>query len=599
MNIVEVDASMARVVRTAWLLFVMGLVSCTTGFAQSRKSDEQVKVDKVFSDFQKAGSPGCAVGVFRDGRVIYTKGYGLASVELNSPISPQTVFDIGSTSKQFTASSILLLEKEGKLSVNDDVRKYIPELPDYSKNGGGKITILNLLNHTSGLRDYLELLVFAGTNVDSVTTDEDALALVTRQRALNFAPGTEWAYSNTGYFLLSVIVKRVSHSTLREFASTNIFQPLGMTHTTFRDDHTMLIPHRALAYDPAEKGGYKLDVSYFEQLGDGAVHTSVEDLAKWDENFYSGQVGGKSFLEELQTPGELSNGKKLDYAKGLMIEESRGLHVVRHGGAWGGYRAELLRFPDQHFSVACLCNLANANPEKRADDVAEIYLSKLMKPKETPHPAAANEASSKEVALSPAELGAVAGMYRDEKSHNVARVSEKDGKPQIEIYGRTFGLRALSPTEFVLKNFPVEAKATFELGSDHAQGVMKLTGDEFIKADYQRVTEASPTNEELASYAGDYSSDELGVVYRLRVADGKLELVGIAEDTGIPHTGMAMPKILRPTILNEFQISDEGITIDFSKKDASDASGFELNAGRIRGITFVRTANLGDSAKRF
>src|SRR6202030_2543069 len=248
---------------------------------------------------------------------------------------------------------------------------------------GKKITILQLLNHTSGLRDYLTLMELAGINTDSVTTDEDALALIVRQRALNFAPGSEWLYSNTGFFLLSVIVKRVSGKTLREFAAENIFTPLGMAHTQYRDNHTSLIADRALAYDPNEKGdGYTLDVSYFEQTGDGAVHTSVEDLLKWDENFYSGTIGGKIFLAELQEHGRLNSGKVLDYAKGLNVAEYRGLHTVRHGGAWGGYRAELLRFPDQHFSVACLCNVGNAGPTRRARQVADIYLGSLMKPKE-------------------------------------------------------------------------------------------------------------------------------------------------------------------------------------------------------------------------
>src|SRR5437588_8843102 len=387
---------------------LIALFSTCAAAADAGKDQKSAQVDKVFADLQKHGSPGCALEIVRDAKVVYAKGYGLASVELNSLITPETVFDIGSTSKQFTASSILLLEKQGKLSVNDDVRKYIPELPDYSKNGGQKITILNLLNHTSGLRDYLGLLGMAGINGDNVTTDDDALALLTRQKNLNFTPGTDWRYSNTGFFLLSVIVKRVSKMTLREFASKNIFEPLGMNHTTFRDDHTMLIPHRALAYDPGDKSGYKLDVSYFEQLGDGAVHTSVEDLAKWDENFYSGQLGGKGFLREIQEQGKLSNGKTLQYAKGLFIANYRGLHTVRHGGAWGGYRAELLRFPEQHFSVACLCNLGNAHPGKRAEKVAEIYLGSLMKAK-PPAATSENPNAPTGITLSPAKMAALKG----------------------------------------------------------------------------------------------------------------------------------------------------------------------------------------------
>src|SRR5580698_2141555 len=365
-------------------------------------------VDEVFQDLTAAGSPGCALGIYRGGQIIYEKGYGLANIEENVPISPKSVFDIGSTSKQFTATSILLLEKAGKLSVEDDVHRYIPELPDYGK----KITILNLLNHTSGLRDYLTLFDIAGVHIDSVTTDEDALALIVRQKGLNFAPGSEYLYSNTGFFLLSVIVQRVSGKTLREFAAENIFSPLQMTHTQYRDDHRSLVPERAMAYDENEKkDGFTLNVSYFEQTGDGAVHTSVEDLLKWDENFYSGQVGGRDFLAELQEPGKLNSGKVLDYAKGLRIADYRGLHTVSHGGSWGGYRAELLRFPEQHFSVACLCNRGDANPTRRAHQVADIYLGIMMRPKEEKRAAERETAEKKEVSLSAEQLRAYAGDY--------------------------------------------------------------------------------------------------------------------------------------------------------------------------------------------
>src|SRR5882762_9896149 len=287
-------------------LLIFLLRSAGAGYAGTSDEKSAAAVDEVFGDLTKAGSPGCALGVYRDGKIVYAKGYGLANLEESAAITPGSVFDIGSTSKQFTAASILLLEQQGKLSVNDDVRKYIPELPDYGK----KITILHLLNHTSGLRDYLTLFELAGVNIDNVTTDDDALNLIVRQRALNFDPGSEWLYSNTGFFLLSIIVKRVSGKSLREFAAENIFSPLQMNATTYRDDHTQLVPNRALAYDPKEKAaGFSLDVSYFEQTGDGAVHTSVLDLLKWDENFYSAQIGGKELLAELQQPGELNNGK--------------------------------------------------------------------------------------------------------------------------------------------------------------------------------------------------------------------------------------------------------------------------------------------------
>jgi CubicO group peptidase (beta-lactamase class C family) len=387
-------------------------------------------VDEVFEDLTKPGSPGCALGVYRDGQILYQKGYGLANVEENVPITPKSVFDIGSTSKQFSASSILLLEKQGKISVNDDVRKYVAELPDY----GQKITILHLLNHTSGLRDYLVLFEMAGINIDSVTTDEDALALIARQKALNFTPGSEYLYSNSGFFLLSVIVKRVSGKTLKEFAAENIFTPLRMTHTQFRDEHRALIPERAMAYDQNEKkDGYVMNVSYFEQIGDGAVHTSVEDLLKWDENFYSAQIGGRDFLTEIQERGKLNNGKTISYAKGLMVTEYRGLKAVRHGGSWGGYRAELLRFPEQHFSVACLCNVGNANPSRRANLVADVYLASLMKPKTEKKDEDEGEKKATGNAAQPTaeQLKAYSGEYWSDELGVAYRIGVSDARLKI------------------------------------------------------------------------------------------------------------------------------------------------------------------------
>lgn len=459
-------------------LLVLGV--CGAARSKTAQDKATAAVDEVFADFTKPGAPGCAAAVYREGRIIYAKGYGLANIEEDVPITPQTVFDIGSTSKQFTAASILLLEKQGKLSINDDVRKYIPALPDY----GQKITILNLLNHTSGLRDYLVLMDLAGFDMDSVTTDEDALQLITRQKALNFAPGSEWLYSNTGFFLLSIIVKRVSGKTLREFAAENIFSPLGMTHTQYRYDHTALIANRAMAYDPKEiQDGYKLDVSYFEQTGDGAVHTSVEDLLKWDENFYSGQVGGQDFLAELEEPGKLNGGEVLDYAKGLFIGNYRGLRTVSHGGAWGGYRAELLRFPEQHFSVACLCNRGDANPSRRAHQVADIYLGSVMKPKEEKKAAEHEKPPEKEIALSAIELQGYTGDYWSSELGVMYRLGVVDDKLKVvavldgsgicrasSFFTEAFG--ATARDEFRLSKRPV--KIHFERDANQAISGFKL-----------------------------------------------------------------------------------------------------------------------------
>jgi len=479
--------------RTSSALTAVCFLLCTDGVGRSATSDEKsaAAVDEVFSDLTKPGAPGCALAVYRDGKIIYAKGYGLANIEEDVAITPQSVFDIGSTSKQFTAASILLLEKQGKLSVNDDVRKFIPELPPYAQ----QITILQLLNHTSGLRDYLTLFDLAGINIDSVTTDGDALALITRQKALNFAPGADWLYSNSGFFLLSVIVQRASGKTLREFAAENVFAPLEMTRTQYRDNHAALIANRALAYDEQENNsGYKLNVSYFEQTGDGAVHTSVEDLQKWDENFYNPRVGGKEFLAKLQERGKLNNGKVLEYAKGLFVQEYRGLHTVSHGGSWGGYRAELLRFPDQHFSVACLCNVGNAGPSRRARQVADIYLGSLMKPRE-----------------------------------NKSQESESKEKSEVTI-----------------------------------------------------------SADQLRTYFGEYWSEELGVIYRLGVADGRIKVLSVADASGSPRVNNFSADVLRAVGSDEFEVGKSGVTFHFQRGAKQNASAFTLDAGRTKAIIFQR-----------
>lgn len=314
----------------------------------------------------------------------------------------------------------------------------------------------------------------------------------------------------------------------------------------------------------------------------------MEDLLKWDENFYSAQVGGKGLIAELQERGKLTNGKVLEYAKALFIGDYRGLATVRHGGAWGGYRAELLRFPQQHFSVACLCNLSKSNPEKRAEQVSDVYLGSLMKPHENSS-VARSAGSAAAVALTPAQVSTLTGMYRNAKGGNIAQVSTANGKPQLEFFGSTFAMRALSPTEFTLVDFPVDAKIAFDLPADPSARVMHVTGDEAVAATYRAAKEFAPSASELSSFAGDFMSDELGVIYRLQLINGKLTLAAITEPSGIPRTGVPLPNPLRPTIADEFELSSLGVNLHFLRS-GTQIAGFDLGAGRSQGIHFVRAA---------
>jgi CubicO group peptidase (beta-lactamase class C family) len=327
-------------------------------------------VDTLFAEWD-APSPGCALGVFTNGAIAYSRGYGIADAEHDVRITPETVFYVGSLSKQFTAMTAALAIKAGKLSAADSIRRYLPELPEYA----AAITVEHLLHHTSGLRDYNTLLDMAGRRGDEAYDNATVLRITARQRALNFQPGSEYLYSNTGYTLLASIVERAVGQPFAAFADEQIFRPLGMTVTHYHVDATRLVHARALAYERGPGGRLLLDTPNNQRAGAGGLYTNIPDLLRWDENFYTGRVGGDDVLREMQTAGRLNDGKPLTYAWGLEIGRYRGLPIVEHGGALGGYRAHLLRFPSQHASIAVLCNLGGVAPDRLARQVADLVLA--------------------------------------------------------------------------------------------------------------------------------------------------------------------------------------------------------------------------------
>lgn len=373
------------------------------------------KVNRLFVSWDKPNTPGCALGIIQDGKLIYKRGYGMANLEHNIPITSKSIFRIGSTSKQFTAMCLALLEEEGKLSLADSLKKYFPQMPDYAED----ITIRHLIHHTSGIRDYLTLAEIAGIRDDDYFTDAEAVDLLVRQKELNFPPGEEHLYSNSGYFLLSQIVKIASGKSLRAYADEKIFQPLGMTKTHFHDDHTKIVKNRASGYAPKKGGGFVISMTTLPMIGDGGVFTCVEDLFLWDLNFYDNRLGksGQALIEKIQTPGVLNNGEKLNYALGLDIGEYKGLPIVSHGGSFVGFRADMIRFPGQRFSVICLANQSNFDPSVMARRVADIYLEELFiekaEKKRGPEPKRPRSIESSEGDLKPTpeELKNYVGKY--------------------------------------------------------------------------------------------------------------------------------------------------------------------------------------------
>ena len=309
--------------------FASVLAVFPTAHAQTLPPDVTAKVDKIFEQWNKPDSPGCALGIYQNGQIVYKRGYGMANLNDDIPITPATVFHVASMSEQFTAFSILLLAQQGKLSLDDDVHKYIPELPDF----GERITLRHLMHHTSGLRDQWSLLGLAGWRYSQdLITDDDVMSVVTRQKELNFKPGEKYMYSNTGFTLLAIVVKRVSGISFREFTTKNIFEPLGMTHTHFRDDHEEVIKHDALGYEQDGKDKpFRMNLTNFDTAGATSLHTTVEDLQLWDENFYHPRVGGPALIQAMLERGKLNSGELQDYASGLVIRRLQG---IADGGPW-------------------------------------------------------------------------------------------------------------------------------------------------------------------------------------------------------------------------------------------------------------------------
>jgi len=523
---------------------------------------DQQAVDQVFAAYQKAGSPGCSLGVIRDGALVYSKGYGLASLELGVPLSPSSVFYLASVSKQFTAASIVLAAEQGFLSLDDDIHKYVPELPDY----GQPVTLRQMLHHTSGFRDYLDLLGLSGRNILDVHTTPEFMDLIVRQKALNFSPGTESRYSNTNYFLLAQVIARATHKPLSVFAEENIFRPLGMSHTRFYDDKNVVVPGRVPAYESGKDGSFKLSWSTnFDGVGDGGLMSSVDDLLLWDRNFYENRLGKGTLLNEMQTRVILSNGKQIDYALGLQVGSYLGLPTVEHGGALFGYRTEILRFPEQRFSVICLCNLASANAKALSLGVADVYLKWTLPPMHE-----AEKTLGKTPGKSAgSDLHAFAGKYENPHDHSAFEFSVANNA--LQVLG--ISLKPVAHNRFVTPFGPTLA---FEIVNSKLTVVAKDGDNVFFEG--TRIEELHLDEPALKAYAGEYKSGELEATYNLVVEDGSLML----------HSGWNPPVKLEPLVPDEFTMGQLGTAV-FHRDAAGRVSGLSVYSGRIRDVTFERT----------
>ncbi len=536
--------------------FVMAL-AFIFGFAlrPAAADDRQEQVDRIFAAYAKGGSPGCAVGVIQDGNFVYRKGYGMASIELSVALTPEAVFYMGSVSKQFTAAAVVLAAEQGFLSLDDDVRKYIPELPDY----GHVITLRQMLHHTSGFRDFLTLLVLAGRNAGEIHSEAEIIDLIARQKALNNNPGENWLYSNSNYYLLGVVVRRATKRSLNDFASETIFKPLGMTHTRFYDDHTLVLPSRVAAYDPGRDSTFLVDWSTsYDIVGAGGMMSTVDDMLLWDRNFYANKLGRGTLVKELQTRGVLNDGRPIGYALGLQLDTYGGLPIVEHDGALYGYRTGILRFPEQRFSVVCLCNLSSAGVGNLSRKVADIYLQKYLRTEAT-----AAQPSNAHNLPDPNQF---AGKYLDPNKH-FAYTFTASGS---DLMAWGVNLRRIGPNQFQDLG---TGTITFEGSGTDMKATLVMDGEAFFAG--KRVEALQMSDQQIAAYAGAYKSEELDVTYQFSVENGTLLLRRNWE-----------PRMkLTPLTETEFECSELGLTIVFQTDASHRVTGlslYEVNARDIR-----------------
>lgn len=398
-----------------------------------------VPTEDLFAELAGPDRPGCSVGVMRDGKLIDSAAYGMSDIARRIPLRADSVYNIASVSKQFTAFGIYLLEQRGQLSVDDSIRRFVPELGSYAQ----PVTLRHLLHHTGGLRDYYGLLILSGHTLDKPTTREQALEVLSGQRGANAAPNTEYDYSNTGYFLLGVVIERVSGKSLRQFMAESVFKPLGMSSTEIVDHYPDGIARLARGYSKA-RDGFVIDESPWEQTGDGQVHTTVEDLAHWERNFLTGELGGAQLLARMHETTSLASGKRISYASGVRITEYRGLPVVQHSGDWMGYRAHYMRFPQQRFAAVVLCNREDVDPARYARGLADRYLANLLA-SAAPVERQASDAPSPEhdaARSAPANLVSYAGAYRSPEAPEATfRLSVRNDSLVLTTGGRELPLR--------------------------------------------------------------------------------------------------------------------------------------------------------------
>lgn len=527
-----------------------------------RAEPPTAEVDRIFTPWNRTDSPGCVVGVGRAGEILLESAYGMADLEHGVPLTPASVLEIGSVSKQFVTAAVLLLAQEGKLALDDDVRRYVPEMPDF----GHTITLRQMAQHLSGLRDHWELLSLQGSPPSTaVHTIPQVLDLLSRQQRLNFPPGDQYLYSNMGYIVLGTVVQRVSGRSLAEFSRDRLFHPHQLNSMQWRDDHTRIVERRATAYEPHGNGGWKQLMPWSNVYGSGGLLSTIGDLVRWNELLHNQRIGEPGFSGEMLRVGRLNDGRETSYALGLTVGEYRGVREVSHGGSTAGYRAFLAYYPDERLSVALTCNHSAASSGELARLVAEVFLGSRLSPRQAAAP-------PPRARLSARELERFAGLYRNPVTEQVIRLQARDGRlvsraPAMELIpvGRDRFRRSGSTVEYQIQALP--GGSVLEL--------RQVDQPDPVQA-WVAVPTVTPSRAPLAGYVGSYYSPELDVTYEVVLKGGTLEL----------RRRLMEDRPLQPTFADAFALG--GANLIFRRDAEGRVSGFGFYGGRIRDVRFER-----------
>jgi len=528
------------------------------------------RVDQLMILFDNTDKPGAAVAVIKEGKTIFSRAYGMANLTYDIPFTAETPNNIGSTSKQFTAFAVCLLAKQGKLSLDDDVRTHIPELPDFGKT----VTLRNLLTHTSGYREFLNLVALDGRNLnegDYIHPDE-IIEIVQKQPALQNDPGTEWNYNNTGFSLLATVVERVSEQPFPEWMKKNVFEPLGMTHTVIRAHPRQIIPARSQGYMPDKEGGFQIGRDLASSRGAGGIYSTVGDLAKWMNNLRTGKYGGKDIIKQMTTRYVLTNGDTTAYGLGLFIDTHRGLKRIQHGGADIAHRSMLAYYPEIEAGVITQSNNASF-PGTMANKIAEAFFEEHMEPEE----AEKEEPSEFDPAdYDPEKFDELAGRYELEVAPGFILTFTREGdtfysqatdQPIVEI---------VPTSDSTFKYLVVEASITFHYNQDNQVESLTLHQHGDYKARRLDREPWKPSQKELQKYTGRYFSDEIETFYTLALEDSSLVLKN--------RRMQDLP--LTPSKIDTFSAAYPIAELIFMRNDTGELLGLKVSNGRTRGVEF-------------